>query len=45
MYVFVGVPVIAYTLAAILLRGYPLTRKVQAETATRLAANEASTKA
>ena len=40
MYVFVGVPVVAYTLAALLIRGYPLTRKAQAETASKLGAGE-----
>ncbi len=40
MYVFVGVPVVAYTLAAMIIRGYPLTRKAQAETAAQLATDD-----
>jgi Na+/melibiose symporter-like transporter len=38
MYVFVGVPVGSYAIAALLLRGYPLTRDVQAENAGKLEA-------
>lgn len=37
MYVFVGVPVVAYAAAAVFMRGYPLTRKDQEEAAAKLA--------
>ena len=36
MLVFVGVPVAAYALAAIICRGYPITRQVQREAAEKL---------
>lgn len=42
VYVFVGVPVIAYALSIVLLRGYPLTRKLQTENAAKLAAKSDS---
>ena len=42
VYVFVGVPVIAYALSIILLRGYPLTRKLQTDNAAKLAARSGS---
>ncbi len=38
MLVFVGVPVVSYALAALILRGYPLTRDVQQKNAAKLAA-------
>lgn len=39
MLVFVGVPVVSYALAAIVLRNYKLTRAIQQENAAKLAAN------
>ena len=38
MLVFVGVPVVAYAIAALALRGYPLTRSEQAANAAKLGA-------
>jgi Na+/melibiose symporter-like transporter len=36
MYVFVGVPVVSYLLAALIMRKYPLTRKIQAEISAKI---------